>query len=1030
MNDKILHVTELFALDDLSFINNSYNLLLRREPDNAGRRYYIGRLALGYGRGSIIYDLTKSKEYNQKNTLIGLEQLILQEKMRRNWLFRFFMPKLRNGNNTTVSLGSCEKSIMFPVVQLDRKDEQVEQDNNGTNVASSLEIIESQLLVDGSKDQYCEALMSDNVMISTQYRCDHNINEKMNINVSKKTLKIDDTMVYGRPRFNKIIAIKLDHMGDLILFHPALTKLRNRYPNSQIDALVGSWNKQQLQSWGIVDNIITYDFFKPVSAHSSQLNYKDLVISLSKMDEYDLAIDFRRDDDTRFILANVTSSFTIGYKSHNADIDNEMSICLDYNLLQPGVRVPENYTHMSYQLVKLVDSIPYNHTDYIDIKCNDITGENDSVVGIFPYCGTSFRDWPTKNYKKIIDNLLANNIDVVINIYIVSKDDIFCDLCNCDARVNVMVGLGYNELMHSLSTCKVVLSNNSYGGHLAGLLGVPSVIIFSGTELPHEWRPTYGRNIVIYHDIECSPCHANNVLQCPYNIACMDISVSDVYEQICNIIESKQLVNSNDGVWTLFKNELFSRLSDKSKIGIDKLRELHIAYANNHKYYGFSFDFVIGLLASEALHGDDSSISDFNELKILHITIKPDGNCLEARSGRHVSHANIENSVVFVVIKNETNISDYKNFIRAASEHNCTVVAIIENDIGRKIKSNSKMLSDIGSSLAFSSHVICADNDIELLSQVIEHGVQNADDICSVNLQSRSMVGRNITEVIGTFYRNTNNSNGYINIRAENGKKTFFWFDHNIHVGTGSRVSEDKVIALGRGRDNSIYGPYIKLSAGVYIVDVLAVISPVCRNLLVRCCSMETEEFFAEEFIDNPHEGVVKLRIPFCIDNDVDKVEVLFSANEGSVFSVVNYTITKNDPDMISPTPTRKVYSLLGACDSNLTEVGMVTDNHEISTTNKRVALVYGQNITLKPGRYAVNIYGNIAHLTGDELILVTSEKGAVKITEPTSIKANDGVFCNIIEFELPSKYEGVEICVYVDSATKLFISRISICEY
>ena len=1020
MNDKILHITELFGLDDLSFINNAYNLLLGREPDNAGRRYYMGRMAIGYSRSSIIYDLVQSNEYNKNNTVIGLQRLIMQEKMRRNWLFRFFMPKQRDWNNATMSFGLREKSIMFPIAQLNKEKEQNEQDQNEINLRSCLEM-ETQILVGDRKAKNIEALMPDKIKKPT----DFNINKKINIHTSKHTLMIDDAMIYGRPLFNKIIAIKLDHRGDLILFYPALKKLRNRYPNSQIDALVGSWNMQQLESWGIVDNIITYDFFKPVSAHSAQLNYKDLVVALSKMDEYDLAIDFRRDGDTRFVLANVPSRFTIGYKSHNVDIDNEMSICLDYNSLQPGVRVPENYTHMSYQMVKLVDNIPYNHTDYIDIKYNKLTGDSGSIIGIFPYCGTSFRDWPAKNYKKLMDDLLENNADIVINIYIVSKDDIFCNLNNSVARVNVLVGLGYNDLTHSLSKCKVVLSNNSYGGHLAGLLGVPAVIIFSGTELPHEWRPAYGRSIAIYHDIECSPCHANTVLQCPYNIACMDISVSDVYEQICNIIESKPLVNSNEVAWTNFKDKLFSRLPDKPKIELDKLQELHITYANNNKYYEFSFDFVIGVL-----HGDDDSpICELNELKIINITIKPDGNCLEARSGRQVSHADIENSVVFVVIKNDSCIVDCKNFIRTASEHNCTVVVIIEKDIEGKTKSDRQILSDIGSSLSFCSHVICADDDIDILSQVIEHGVQNADDACSVKLHLRSSLGSNLTELIDNSYRNIHNNNRYISVVAENGKKTFFWFDRNIHIGLGSRVSEKKVVALGRGSDNSIWGPYIKLRAGVYIVEVHVVISPLCKNFLVRCCSMDAEEFFAEEFIENPHDGVMNLRIPFCIDNDVDKFEVLFSADEGSVFSIVNYSIIKNDIDMITPTPTRKVYSFWGASDSHLTEVG-IKDNRNISTSNNRGCLVYGQNLTLKTGRYAVKIYGNIVHTTCCEFISVTSEKGEVKITEPTPIKVKDGAFCNIIEFELHSNYEDVEIAVYVDSVSKLSISRISICEY
>lgn len=1011
MSDEILHVTELFSLDDIPFVEACYKLLLRREADNSGLRYYLGRLAIGYSRESIIYDLTRSKEYNNKNSLIGLEKIIKQEKMRQNWLFRIFIKNRPRRIDGTISIGSRDKSSMLSVSQIAKINEHSQ-----------------------SKSQDGEVLFYYDKLISLQQDPQkQSVNNNIDIKSSKKTLKIDDTIVYERPLFNKILAIKLDHRGDLILFHPALKKLRNRYPKAQIDVLVGSWNKEQLSSFGIVDNIITYDFFKPVSAHSPRLNYKDLVIAMSKTDEYDLAIDFRRDSDTRFVLQNIRAGFTIGYQSHNADIDSAMSICLDYNCLEPGVRVPENYTHMSYQMVKLVDSIPYHHTDYIDIKCGGMTDINVLKVGIFPYCGTAFRDWKRENYKEVIDILLEKHKDVIIDIYLAVEDDFFFDCYGDDPRVNVFIGLDYDELNLSLSRCRVVLSNNSYGGHLAGLLGVPSVIIFSGTELPQEWRPAYGRNIVIYHDIECSPCHSNNVLQCPYDITCMDISVSDVYEQLSSIMESKPADLLNGGEWSTFKNRLFSRLPDKSNIEIGKLREIHVAYANNHRNADFSFDIVIA-----RLYGDnDLSAIDINKIKILYVTVKPDGNVFEALSGRHVPHANIENSVVFVVNKNAKDIIHYNKFIRVASERNCTVIVIIDDYVGEIIKTNVNILPDIGSSLSFSDHVICADNEIGLLSNIIERGVQNAGDICSVNLHTRSMAGIKLTEVIDTFYPN-NHSYGYINKMSEDGAKTFFWFDRRIHVDAGSRISENKIVALGRGRDNSIWGPYIELSAGIYYVDVVFVIYPACNNLLVRVCSMEPEEYYSEAFLANPKEGDLKISIPFCIDKDVDKLELLFSASEGSVFSLVKYIIKKNDDyvkpsneqDMLSSVPTRKVYSLYGAETSYLTEVGRNDRYGNLISIKKRGTLSFGQNITLKAGRYTLKIYAVVEYLTGDEFISVTSERGSVKIIEHAPIKSNGGECCEIMEFVLTSKHEDVQVCVYVDNSTNITISRVAICEY
>ena len=911
MSDEILHVTELFSLDDVSFIEACYKILLRREVDNSGLRYYMGRLATGHSRESVIYDLARSREYDKSNKLIGLEKIIKRESIRQTWFFRLFLNR-RRGEINSIVVGSREKIVLSSARRSVEAKGLAQQDNLIMNLGSSLNTTEGKFQTD-SKIKDCKELNPE--------RESH----ILTIKASKKTLKIDDSIVYDRPYFNKILAIKLDHRGDLILFYPALTKLRNKYPKAQIDVLVGSWNKHQLASWGIADNIITYDFFKPVSSQSSQLDYKDLVIAMSKTDEYDLAIDFRRDNDTRFVLQNVRSNFTIGYKSHDADIDNSMSICLNYNCLEPGVRVPENYTHMSYQMVKLVDSIPYHHTDFIDINRSTIADVNVLKIGIFPYCGTSFRDWKRENYKEVIDILLEKYNDIIIDIYLAAKDCFFCDIYRDHPRVNVFIGLDYNELINSLSKCRVILSNNSYGGHLAGFLGVPSVIIFSGTEMPQEWRPSFGRSIVVYHDIECSPCHFNNVLQCPYDITCMDISVSDVYEQLRDLIESNQVDLFNGEGWNAFKNRLFSRLPDKQNIEIGKLREIHVAYANNQRSDEFIYDIVV----ARPYGYNDFPIIDIDNLKILYVTVKSDGNVLDALSGGHVSYANIENGMVFFVIKDVNDIINCSKSIRSASERNCTVILIIDEYISEATKTNINVLSGIGSSLSFSDHVICADSEIDLLSNIIEYGVQNSDDICSVNLHARSFAGDKLAEVIKTFYPN-NKSSGYINIKAEDGARTFFWFDHRIHIDTGSRISERKIVAMGRGRDNSIWGPYIKLDAGIYQVDVVVVIHAECKNLLVRACCMELEEFYAEAFFANPQEGDLKISMLFCIDNDVEKFELLFSTGEGSAFSLIKYTINKNEgyvklfggQDILSSVPTRKVHSFYGSGSGYFSEVG------------------------------------------------------------------------------------------------------------
>lgn len=85
---KIQHITELFSFDGERFVEIAYENLLRRPVDEQGMRYYLGRLALGHSRQSILLQLAQSPELRDITHIQGLPQLIKQERFRQSVLGR------------------------------------------------------------------------------------------------------------------------------------------------------------------------------------------------------------------------------------------------------------------------------------------------------------------------------------------------------------------------------------------------------------------------------------------------------------------------------------------------------------------------------------------------------------------------------------------------------------------------------------------------------------------------------------------------------------------------------------------------------------------------------------------------------------------------------------------------------------------------------------------------------------------------------------------------------------------------------
>ncbi|MHB1266718.1 MAG: methyltransferase domain-containing protein [Acidithiobacillus ferriphilus] len=94
----IQNITELFSLDGRAFITEAYRNLLGREPDPHGMAYYLGRLAMGYGKASVITDLAQSAESRPHREIIGLDKLIVTERRANHWLWGRFSGRQHQKN--------------------------------------------------------------------------------------------------------------------------------------------------------------------------------------------------------------------------------------------------------------------------------------------------------------------------------------------------------------------------------------------------------------------------------------------------------------------------------------------------------------------------------------------------------------------------------------------------------------------------------------------------------------------------------------------------------------------------------------------------------------------------------------------------------------------------------------------------------------------------------------------------------------------------------------------------------------------
>ena len=89
------------------------------------------------------------------------------------------------------------------------------------------------------------------------------------------------------------------------------------------------------------------------------------------------------------------------------------------------------------------------------------------------------------------------------------------------------------ELAALVEGARLVLTNNTSTMHLADALRTPSVVLFSGTELEEQWRPRDVSHRLLRRDTVCSPCYA---FTCPYHLECLDVSPKEVVEASLSLL--------------------------------------------------------------------------------------------------------------------------------------------------------------------------------------------------------------------------------------------------------------------------------------------------------------------------------------------------------------------------------------------------------------------------------------------------------------------------------------------------------------
>lgn len=346
-----------------------------------------------------------------------------------------------------------------------------------------------------------------------------------------------------RARSNRVLVIRPDHLGDVLLMTPALQFIKRERPQTELHVICGVWAAELLARFDEVDVVLTLDFpgFQRQGKSPSGNPYLRALDSARMLRRigYDSALIMRPDHWWGAMLAFLAGiEERIGYDhasvapflTRRTPHQDEHAILQNLHLAQFWLGAAH---HRDIEL-----SLPVDPADAAAVeqllsdRGVDITKP---IVCIHPGSGMPSKLWESEKWAKAADQVARLGKAAIVFTGSSAETTLIDDIASrmkaksCSVAGETSAG----QLAALYRRARAVLGPDSGAMHVAAAVHTPTVTLFGPAD-PIEFAPWGDRrkHAVITSAIACRPCRILDWRDDSpeYHPCVRDISVSQVLE--------------------------------------------------------------------------------------------------------------------------------------------------------------------------------------------------------------------------------------------------------------------------------------------------------------------------------------------------------------------------------------------------------------------------------------------------------------------------------------------------------------------
>ena len=297
----------------------------------------------------------------------------------------------------------------------------------------------------------------------------------------------------------RILLIRLEHAGDVLMTTPAFRALRKRFPSAKIDVLVRDFTAPLLKNNKNIDRVIVWN-----APWLSKLGKKESWKSFPRMARalptYDLAIDFHGDI-WNILFALHVAKYRIGFGVRG------LGFLLNKVVPYRGHTIDRNLALAKALGADTRDRTMELHMSQADKRFAKTKLKAGKWICIGPGSGRTEKNWYADRWATLADKLIEQHKVKIVFTGSNREKNLVMNITNQmrhkDKTLDLSGKTSLSQLAAVIQRCLLVICPDSGTMHIARAQNVPLVGLFT-VENPREWgydEPCYqnlrGKNIPV-----------------------------------------------------------------------------------------------------------------------------------------------------------------------------------------------------------------------------------------------------------------------------------------------------------------------------------------------------------------------------------------------------------------------------------------------------------------------------------------------------------------------------------------------------